>query len=51
MTGFAKMGRIHASDFVIFMRYNFICKISYYAEMCCNYSAMKAKPGYKISEL
>ena len=52
MTGFAKRGLIHASDFATLMRHNFIIMwFSYEAEIYCQFSVMIAKSLHKISEL
>ena len=52
VTGFAKRGLIHASDFATLMRHNFIRSwFSYEAENYCELSVMIAKSLHKISEL
>ena len=52
VTKFAKWGLIHASDFQILTRHNFICKqATYKAEIFSPISTMIGKVCYQIAKL
>ena len=52
VNGFAKRGLIHASDFAILMRHNFICSLAMRLKFTIiMHSVMIGKSLYKILEL